>query len=215
MPQYSHEPPPERQRHSFRLIRTPAGKPYRGFVISERLIGCPTHYVANRTVPCEPENCEPCQSGLAWRWHGYLLVTDERTSEVVIFEMTAAASDEFTKYYKRFGTLRGCHFQAERLNGKPNGRVLIQCKPADLAKIQLPKELDLRKLLAHIWNIAPNQVIRPESDHRPPAETIQIDRARPEIVPYQPTYEELTNRPTVEQTKSGNGRAPVQNPDQT
>ena len=212
MPKFSHEAPSQGDRHGFRLVRTPASPPFRAFVISENLIGCPTHYVANRTIPCESPNCEPCENGIGWRWHGYLLVQIEATSEQVIFEMTAAASDAFKKYYERHGTTRGCYFQATRANNRSNGRVLIQCKPADLQKINLPQPLNLIKLLSHIWNIPPNQTQQAESHPRAPAINIRTDRTRPEIYTPKPSTIDPTAHLQIRTPPDGNGKRPPVDP---
>lgn len=206
MPIFTNEAPPQGDRHGFRLVRTPASPPFRAFVISENLLGCPTHYVANRTIPCEHPTCEPCENGIGWRWHGYLLVQIESTTETVIFEMTAAASDHFKKYYERHGTTRGCYFQATRANNRPNGRVLLQCKPADLAKINLPKPLDLIKLLSHIWNIAPNQTQVADSHPRAPAMAINTDRTRPEMYKPSPAVKDHLARMKANSLTGGNGK---------
>ena len=150
-------------------------------VLSDRLVGCPTHFVGNRTIPCERPNCDPCESGVPWRWHGYLAIVIDATREIVIFETTAKASAAFNDYYTRMGTTRGAHMKAQRANGKHNGRVLIQCKPADLAKVNLPDAPNVEKILCHIWNIPENQVNQADSMQRPPAAAIEVDRARPEL----------------------------------
>jgi hypothetical protein len=104
----------------------------------------------------------------------------EPTQEVVLFETTAKASDAFKQYYLRHGTLRGAAFKAKRINGKANGRVLIQCKPADLNRVHLPQAPSVEKLLCHIWNIAPAQVSQEAVMTRPPAKTVAVDRTKPE-----------------------------------
>lgn len=212
MPQFTNEPPNDSHQHNFRLIRTPAGTPFKGYVLSENLVGCPTHYIGNRTVPCEPENCEACDNGLGWRWHGYLLVMVQATSELVIFEMTATAAEKFTEYFQRHGTLRGCHFLATRVNNRSNGRVLIIAKPADLSQIHLPQPKDCRKLLAHIWNIAPNQVTQDGPNHRPPAETLHIDRNKPELPRIAKTYTSLQQHQEAIKANTGNGNRPAPPP---
>lgn len=206
MPNFSSEPPPDQDRHGFRLLRTPAGAPFRGFVVSENLIGCPTHFVGNRTVPCELPHCEPCENGIGWRWHGYLLVQVEATTELIIFETTAAASTAFAQYHKRHGTTRGCYFQATRVNNKPNGRVLIVTKPADLAKVNLPQPMDLAKLLSHIWNIAPNQTQPAPSQTRPPFISIRTDRDRPELPGLDQTLREAVDSIPIQGREPGNGK---------
>ena len=181
MPRFDTQAPPDLGRSGFRLVRTPAVHALTAHVLSERLIGCPTHFVGNRTIPCERPSCDPCESGVPWRWHGYLAIIIDATQEIVIFETTAKASAAFVDYFERMNTTRGCHMKAQRVNGKHNGRVLIQCKPADLAKIHLPESPDVEKVLCHIWNIPENQVNRGTSMKRPPADNIEVDRDRPEI----------------------------------
>jgi len=82
----------------------------------------------------------------------------DKSNEHVLFEVTAQASEQFTEYHKRHSTLLGCQFRAERAGGKSNGRVLIRTKPADLAKVNLPKPPDIVKALSHIWNISTRDI---------------------------------------------------------
>lgn len=188
MPQWQSLPPTDLGRSGYRLLRTPPANPLIGYVLSQNLTGCRTHFVGNRTVPCESPTCDVCENGIAWRWHAYLLVLVDATQETIIFETTAAAAQAFAAYHQRHGTTRGCYFKASRANSKPNGRVLIQCRPADLAKVNLPRELDVQKLLCHIWNIAPNQAEQTEHMTRPPFKNIKVDRTRSEFP--QPRTEE-------------------------
>lgn len=181
MPQFTNDPPEDSNRHSFRLIRTPAAGTLRAYVLSPDLIGCPTHFVGNRTVPCERPYCSPCNAGISWRWHGYLFVLTDPQNEQAIFEFTATSAEVFTRYRQQHGTLRACHFQSSRVNQKPNGRVLIQTKPADLNRIALPEPRDLIKLLSHIWNIPPNQTQKTSHMPKPPHPNLEVDRTRPEI----------------------------------
>jgi len=192
MPTFNHQPPDDLGRSGYRLLRTPPAHAMIGYVLSDTLVGCNTHWVNNRTQPCEAPDCDPCNSGIPWRWHGYLICSLERTQEVIIFEMTARASRAFAAYHERHGTTRGAHFKSERLNGRHNGRLLIQVKPADLAKIHLPKAPPIEKLLCHIWNIPePDATIR-ATQTRPPFPQAQVHRQQttlpfnPDAVP-QPT----------------------------
>lgn len=181
MPNFDHQPPPDLGRSGFRLIRTPATRALLAHVLSDRLIGCNTHFVGNRTIPCEKPTCPSCQSGVSWRWHAYLAVILDATQETVIFETTAKASEAFVAYYERHGTCRGAHIKAQRVNGKHNGRVVIQCKPADLAKVHLPQSPHVDKILCHIWNISEQQVNKSPKMARPPADDISVDRTTGEL----------------------------------
>jgi len=73
--------------------------------------------------------------------------------EHFIFELTAQATDQFARYREKHGTLRGCFFEASRANRRPNGRVTIRCRPADLAVLDLPPAPNLKAALCKIWNI--------------------------------------------------------------
>ncbi len=181
MPNFSSTPPPDSQESGYRLIRTPPTGKIQAHVISEQLIGCPTHFVGNRTVPCEAPNCDPCDSGLGNRWHGYLLILIESSQEMVVFEMTKKAALTFQDYHKRHGTLRGCHFMATRLNQKANGRVLVTCKTGDLTRVNLPAPKSVERLMCHIWNIAPLQVETRAPTRADTLPGLQIHRDRPEL----------------------------------
>ena len=182
MPNFDSTPPADLGRSGFRLIRTPAGHPLVGHIISDSLVGCRTHFNNQRTLPCESPNCDCCESGIAWRWHGYVLLLLDATQEVVIFECTARSSESIAAYHQRHGTTRGAHMKASRVNGRNNGRVLIQCKPADLQKITLPPALPVEKLLCHIWNIPENQVSQSDQKPRPPFADTTVDRTQPEKI---------------------------------
>lgn len=154
MPTFTNSPPPDPRGHSLPLMRTPTGRPIAAIVTSADLVGTPTHFWKGRTVPCDVEHCEPCENGMPWRWHGYLSAYQDANSLHFLFEFTARASEPFLKYRQAYGSLRGCHFQARRVNFAHNARVLIQTKPGDLTKIKLPQPPDLVRCLSVIWNIA-------------------------------------------------------------
>lgn len=154
MPDWSSTPPKDRSNLALRIVRTPPIATLSAIVTCPGLIGCATHYVNNRTRPCDGQGkCEWCEAGHSWRWHGYLSCILTATVEHVIFEMTATASDTFTNYYALKGTLIGCHFQARRPSGRHNGRVVIACKPSDPQKVTLPPPVNVQKILSHVWGI--------------------------------------------------------------
>lgn len=187
MPRFDTSPPVENHHSGYRLIRTPASHPLLAHVLSDNLIGCRTHYVANRTIPCETPHCEHCEAGIGWRWHGYLAVILDSTQEIVLFECTARAAEAFAAYYQRHTTTRGCHFKAVRYKSRHNGRVLIQAKPGDLAKINLPPAPSVEKLLCHIWNIPPSTTRTTDHKPRNPHENLEVtsDQA-PQPIPTLP-----------------------------
>jgi len=153
MPTWSHEPPLNPRGPSFEIVRTPPGQLLRAIVTSEDLIGCYTHFWKRRTMPCERIECEACHAGIPFRWHAYMSVYLSKTYAHVIFECTAQASSSFVEYREAHGTLRGCLFTATRRNYAPNARVIIQCRPANLTEIAIPKAPDLVACLAILWDL--------------------------------------------------------------
>lgn len=154
MPHWSNEPPEKANGQAFRIVRTPPAKPVNGIITCTDLVGCCTHFVKNRTVPCEgQDDCSWCDAGHSWRWHGYVSCVLTESFEHVLFECTAQASDTFKNYYNHYNTLRACKFKAHRPTGRLNGRVHIQCTHCDEMRTRLPDPLDVQRILCHIWNV--------------------------------------------------------------
>lgn len=159
MPQWIDDPRADDARFAFRILRTPPDKPVNAIITCVDLIGCNTHYAANRTIPCEgKDRCQACQDGLSFRWHGYVSAILTGTLEHVLFECTATAADTFRNYYMLHQTMRGCFFTARRPSGRHNGRVVIACKPVDEQRTRLPDPPDVRAILCHVWNVQYNKV---------------------------------------------------------
>jgi len=81
------------------------------------------------------------------------------TREHFLFEFTPQVGDVLTDYSKHHGTLRGCIFTAQRHNSRPNGRVILQTKPGDLAQLNLPDPPDLEACMGIIWNINRDTIV--------------------------------------------------------
>jgi len=125
MPNFSNAPPETGHGQALRLIRTPAPGKLIAICTSPKLVGCPTHFWRMRTIPCEAPNCEACDNGVPWRWHGYVSAVNIKSNEHFIFECTAQAAETFTQFTERHGSLLGCTFEATRLGDHANGRVLL------------------------------------------------------------------------------------------
>lgn len=159
MPDWTQFPEGEASGYAFRVMRTPAKGSLVGLITTSKVLGCRTHFLRNRTVPCEGEaECSACRGGYPWRWHGYVACILYGTYEHVIFEFTAAASDSFKTYFTVHETMRGCKFTASRPSGRTNGRITIGCKRVDEQTTRIPDEPDLKRLLCHLWNIQDTQV---------------------------------------------------------
>jgi len=173
MPIFTNNPPKIPDGFVFRIIRTPADKPFTAVVTCTDPIGCNTHFANNRTIPCEGfDACPLCQDGFSKRWHGYVSCLVPTTLEHCLFEFTAHAADSFTNYYELHGNLRACAFRAFRPSKRHNGRVIIHTSPADEAKIRLPDPPDIQRLLCHIWNVKYTEP--PKRMNRPPFKVVDV-----------------------------------------
>lgn len=189
MPIWSQDPPTDPRGPALPIRRTPAGRPLLAIVTSENLIGCYTHFHKGKTVPCEgraftdaagphPTHCEACHDGIPYRWHSYLSAVDQKDGLHIIFECTAQATEAFTTYRDHHHTVRGCLFEACRLNARPNGRVIIRCKPADLTKHRLPHGPDLTQCMAIIWSLPIDAVDTQRTD---PERKVPLAEAIPRL----------------------------------
>lgn len=158
MPAFTNAPPPDAAGPSLPLLRTPAARPLEAICTSHDLIGCYTHFWHGHTVPCEGPDCQAHAEGIPYRWHAYLSAFRPSDGLHFLFESTAQASENLVLYRKANGTLRGCVFKAARHNMKPNGRVSIRTRPADLSKLHLPKAPNLELVLAVLWNLPSTNV---------------------------------------------------------
>lgn len=163
MPTFSREPPARGTDHALTLYRVPAGTGRKGIITAADLLGCWTHWWGGRTQPCEDEDCKACSEGMPRRWHAYLSAWTSQPSYHYLLELTRNAIDPLLLYRKDHGTLRGCYYEARRSGPAKNSRLLLTCRPADLAGLQLPPEPNLIHCLAVIWSL--------------PAAAIRIDNA--------------------------------------
>lgn len=178
MPKWIDQPPADVGPYAFRILRTPADKPISGIITCTDLVGCNTHYLKNRTIPCEGvDKCEACAQDHSWRWHGYVSAVITPGLEHVLFECTATASDTFSNYLQIYQNLRGCWFRAWRPSRRHNGRVVIECKTTDPAKTRLPDPPNIKAILCHIWNVQ-NTNAHDVGLLRPPFRHVHVDASK-------------------------------------
>lgn len=166
---FTNAPPDDARGNGLPLIRTPRAKPIVAVVTCRNVIGCNTHFWGGRTVPCDAAECEPCQNGAPWRWHGYVSAFDHRTKLHFLFETTARAAEPFKEWFDQHGTLRGVKFEAIRHQQRANGRVNIRLKSVDPIEFPIPAEPNIMAALAIIWNIPINDFYDAEQIKQHPA----------------------------------------------
>lgn len=153
MPTWTHAPPDDPRDQGLPLIRTPATGILHALVTSPSLAGTDTHFWGGHTVPCERPECDACEHGIGYRWHGYLTAFNPADQLHFIFEMTAQAAKKFAAYQKEFHTLRCCEFEAYRWHRRKNGRVIIKTKHSAYADHALPRAPDIETVMAVIWRL--------------------------------------------------------------
>jgi len=175
MPTWTKSPPADPRGYGLPIIRTPAARPLTAIVTSDQLIGTDTHFWGGHTVPCERPKCEPCDNGIAYRWHGYLAAYNPTDDLHFIFEMTAQASEKFLEHHKANGTLRCCQFTAYRWKQRKNGRVIIRCEQSARPSHALPAAPDLCKIMSIIWRLPMPNVKVDGLDRRMPKVYVNSD----------------------------------------
>ena len=153
MPSWTKSPPEDSRGQGLPLLRTPAVRSIRAIVTSKTLIGTDTHFWGGHTVPCERPECEACNNGIGYRWHGYLTAYNPNDQLHFIFEMTANAATVFNDYQTVNDTLRCCQFEAYRWKHVKNGRVIIKCERSAINPAALPNAPDLERVMAIIWRL--------------------------------------------------------------
>jgi hypothetical protein len=174
MPNFSNTPPVPTRGYGLPIRRTPTSGRLVAIVTSHDLVGCDTHFFGGHTVPCEKPDCEACTKGVPFRWHAYCGALDHETHLHFIFEMTGHAAEALVEYRDAHSGLRGCLFEAQRLNRRANGRVIIRTKPQPIEHIRLPQPPDLERCLSIIWDLpAPEVAIAGRLFNMPRVATVE------------------------------------------
>lgn len=170
MPTWTNAPPKDPRGQGLPLVRTPANGSLRAIVTSEKLYGTDTHFWGGHTVPCDRPSCDACESGVGYRWHGYLTAFNPADQLHFIFEMTDQAATKFCEYAMVHGSLRTALFTAYRWAHRRNGRIILKVEPSATPDNALPPQPDIIKCMAIIWRLPPDDVF-----------TAGVERGRPKI----------------------------------
>jgi len=173
VPHWSTTPPDRSGPRPLPIIRTPVGKSIVATILSDAMLGCPTHFWGGRTTPCEAPDCPACNAGSPTRWHGYLIIFSEQQRTSAILEIPDAAAEQLTLLAHSLPTLRGAKIKAVRTKATRNARVLIELQPPSLEQKNLPRAADLQTLLAMIWKL-PTTAVSASPDE-PNAIALRID----------------------------------------
>lgn len=126
-----------------------------GVVQSRRVVGCMTHWVDDRSVPCpgSKHGCIHCLRSAVRRWRGYLWFILKLRSRLSILQLTEqAVYPHHSRLTGRSCPIAGAEAKVRREGGMSRGKVILALGPGDPAKALPEFDLpDLQKTLLRIW----------------------------------------------------------------
>jgi hypothetical protein len=150
---FSESPPDEAGPLGIRIARAPQSGHDDYVILSDKLIGCWTHYFLGRTQPCLEGDCHMCSPKAPRRWYGWLVGLHFARREKVVVEVPPGVALNLRAYREQVGNLRGHVVRLARRNKRPNGPVVGQFTPGKFAADFLPTCPDLIPLLMRMWRI--------------------------------------------------------------
>jgi len=82
------------------LIRVPWRTALYGPLCSEGIFAMPTHYIGDRTVLCEGEQCEWCEAASNSKWYGIVAIFDRLSTAPVWCQLTEDAATSLDEQIK-------------------------------------------------------------------------------------------------------------------
>lgn len=136
----------------YEITRCPEKGKLFATILSEFVLGKPTHW-AGQTVPCgEDRGCDYCKREMAIDWHSYFFAYERETQVILLMEITRGPLQAFRSYEDTHGSLRGAVFFLTRKPQRSNGRVVADVRPSKNPGSFLPPCPDLNKVLKRIWS---------------------------------------------------------------
>lgn len=166
MPQWSNTPPERTTPRPLPIIRTPVGKSLAATILSDEMIGCPTHFWGGRTSPCEAPDCDACNHGSPTRWHAYLAIYSAENQSSAILELPDAAAEQLALLARGLPTLRGARIRVSRTKSTRNARVIVDLRQPLMPQPPIPAAPDLPAIMAIIWKLPASTISTEQSDLR-------------------------------------------------
>jgi len=164
---WTDQPPTDQPWQSVRLLRCPEAAALSGITLDYPMSGCPTHYAAGRTRPCQGKTCKYCLDGHTARWHGYLPLYNPVTGRQIVLELTLAAASDYRRQISAYPSRAGHKLTVRRASKKPNARVLLSIEPAPPNGHPLPDPINVRQYLEHMWGVDVDPTEPTRSSDRP------------------------------------------------
>lgn len=148
------QPPPDDGRY-IPIISAPAHGNITLTLVSNRIVGAWTHYIAPRTIPCTKGTGDcPCLADqLGSRWRGYLCAWEPQFGRLYLIELTANAVRTCNVEIADPATqLRGTVVKLYRAAKSKRAPVCLHVTNATIIDPHLPEEPDVRAALVRIWS---------------------------------------------------------------
>jgi len=75
------------------MIRVPWRSALNGAICSAGIFAMPTHYIGDRTVLCEGDECQWCEAASNSKWYGLLAIWDRNSTAPVWVQLTEDAAE--------------------------------------------------------------------------------------------------------------------------
>lgn len=144
-------PPKNGHQTHLELVRVPAKLMLAGFITTNDLLGCLTHWNGRRTVPCQGLDCDDETHKRPTRWHAYTGLWIDKTNEHVILELPSGAAEKLQAAKNGRPSIRGLQIQCFRPKHEAHAAVTVRLIDSPAIPKNLPEEPDLRTMLTSMW----------------------------------------------------------------
>lgn len=138
----------------YSIWRPGPGQVLRVLVLSNRIVGCWTHFAGQTSTGCpgDPKFCFGCANKLPRRWRGYLACVNVKTQETGIVEITQGAANQWAERLQGGAPgLRGYGLTLRRRAAYARAPVVLEFSTTKAPEDSLPQPFNLEAALRAIW----------------------------------------------------------------
>lgn len=147
------------RRKTYDIFSAQVGREKRAYILSPRVIGCYTHFIAGpqpKSKPClQTPGCPWCKDKAPKREKGYLAGMDFLSGRQVLVELTKGAYESCPLLLKDAGNLRGRIIVFGRRGTAVNAPVWarLETEVSKQTVAMLPPEFDVIGALWRLWEM--------------------------------------------------------------
>jgi len=140
-----------------KILRIDPGRAYELTILVPRIVGCDTHYIDGRTVPCtelkapRPRRCHVEHRDTSSRWQGWLAVQAPRTPVVKFLCVTQAAGRDNPWLTDKDRNLRGLTVTVQRMGSHKQSKLTIRASSQVHEGQRLCAAPDMIAFLVNLW----------------------------------------------------------------